>query len=135
LIPISVWSHVKRYIELPKNDDFPKRIRLLDFGEVDELNRVEGGPAPDGRVLVGEYHAKSLGAVGRVTLTDGGARLRFDSFFGSNEYGMAHICEHSWRISSPDSIFLDALLIFDESYSAFRIFSYNARGVLFSRAG
>ncbi len=134
LVPISVWSHIKRFIELPGSEDLTRRIRLMDFGEVDELTRVEAGLIPDARPLAGEYRSNAVGAVARVTVGDDGVRLRFDSAFGSNEYSMVHICERSWRITSPESIFLDALITFNETYDIFRMSAYNVRDFLFNRA-
>ncbi|HEX8756353.1 MAG TPA: serine hydrolase domain-containing protein [Steroidobacteraceae bacterium] len=133
LAPIPVWSHIRRYVELPPSDGAVPRIRLWDFGEPDELTRVEPKPTADASPLQGDYRASGIDAVARIILEANGPRLRFDSPFGSSEYHMTHLCEHSWRISCPDSFFLDAILVFSEAHDAFRIFAYNVRGFRFSR--
>lgn len=133
LVPIPVWSHIRRYVELPPSEGVAPRIRLWDFGEPDDLTRVEPKPTADASPLQGDYRASAIDAVARIIVDANDPRLRFDSPFGSSEYHMSHLCERSWRITCPDSIFLDAILVFSEAYDAFRIFAYNVRGFRFSR--
>lgn len=134
LVPIPVWSHIRRRIEFLGDGIEVRKIRLVDFGDADELVRADAVTTPDVSALVGDYRAPAIESRARIFLRDDAPRLRLDSAFGSMEYSMAHVCEQSWRINAPDSVFLDALLTFSKRYDSFQLFAYSVKGLGFHRA-
>lgn len=135
LVPIPIWSHVRRFIELSGDPQHSTAIRLNDFGNVEELSRVHVPDNAEWNRLAGEYRADVGCAVARILHTAGELTMTTECKFGRAEYAVSVLCERTCRIRFASSGFLDAILVFNEDYSEFHLTSYNVRRLRFARAG
>lgn len=133
LEPISIWSHVKRYVELLGDPRHPSALRLKDFGEVDELSSIDSSIVPQSRPMLGTFREHATGAIATILVGASGLQLRVESPYGSVEYGAEPLTDVACRITCLSSSFLDAIITFTSTYDAFHLSSYNVRRLCFRR--
>lgn len=113
----------------------PSAIRLNDFGDYDDLTRVE--PVVGARVgaVEGRYRSASIKTDVLITLTDKGARMDTVGRFGSAVHHLECLAHDIWRSSPDNELALPpwSILCFSEDFSSFRFSNVLTRNLCFRR--
>lgn len=110
----------------------PNELRLDDFGNIDELQRVAPAVPEERREIAGAYASAASRAHVLIEESDGGLRLRAMGAFGSAEYALECIGERTWRARTDSGPFGGALA-FSRDLSEFRFSTRATRGLPFAR--
>jgi D-aminopeptidase len=135
LWPAGFFRDVKQAITLVGDPVQPTSIRLSDFGNIDNLVRVDTEEAADVSVITGLYRSKVTGTEITVSKTVSGAQLLAVGRFGSVTYSLECLSQGIWRAKSMRSWYRGGILSFERDVRTFRFYSALCRmwGLRFSR--
>lgn len=135
LRPAGTYEMIKWELTLLGDPANPSAVRLVDFGTVDELIRVERSTPHDPQALVGSYRSQSTGTHIVIGGRLGELHLKSTGRFGEVLYKLEWLGELLWRIRSvgTTATFLGGILSFDADYGAFRFSNYRTRALRFQR--
>lgn len=131
--PSGMFSHLKQSVTVVGIADDPHSIRLSDFGNVEELQRVEPVSRTRQQAFVGAYWAKGIATRARVCESDGELECITEGHFGSVRYQLECIGERAWRAKCREVWWLGGILYFEADHSAFRFSTYRTRALVFRR--
>lgn len=131
--PIPIWSFIKRIVTLLGDPANPSSLTLSDFGNRDELMRVNTPHQANIEAVTGRYRSETTGTDILIDRKDNSAWMHTRGRFGSMDYELSCLAEGVWRANSAISIFLDGVLSFDSNTAAFHLSSYNTRSLPFRR--
>ncbi len=133
LWPAGFWAMTRQRIGPVGDPANPTSIRFSDFGNDDELDRIE--PAEERHVtsIAGRYRSDATQT--EVTVVPSGDDLWFHSTgpFGSTSSPLEFLGDGSWRTNSLRVTFVGGILTFEEGGSGFRFTSNTNRRAPFRR--
>lgn len=110
----------------------PKEVELNDFGELDELERIE--PARDTPPLwQARYRSAELGAEAIIDVRNDGATLKMVSALGAREFCLTQLSANVWTIADAPGAATRGLVDFSADGSGFHFSSLRLRGLRFTR--
>jgi D-aminopeptidase len=133
LRPIPIWSFIKRIVTLRGDPANPSSVTLSDFGNRDELTRVNTPRQVNIEAIIGRYWSDTTGTGILIDRKEDEVRMHARGRFGSMDYELSCLEEGVWRVNSAISIFLDSIITFDHDASALYLSSYNTRSLPFRR--
>jgi CubicO group peptidase (beta-lactamase class C family) len=113
LRPPADLSFIKQSVALVGNQFEPNAIRFDDFGNLDELFRVEPEPKADVMTIAGSYRSTSTGTQITIAVTEEGPRLITVGRFGSAKFSLECLGEGVWRAKSMTSASWGGIVSFD----------------------
>ncbi len=109
----------------------PDAIRLSDFGNVDEYQRVESADPPDARKIAGRYRHDASGTEVAIQARDGGARMITAGEFGTVTYDLEGWAPDIWHARDTRMATFNSVLSFDAQ--GFRSSDFSNRFLPFRR--
>lgn len=132
--PVGVFQgYTKQAISLHGDRLQPNAIRLSDFGNRDELTRVEPPGVADDRIIAGQYRSDGTGVDATVSPTSDGARLITVGRFGAAEFRLACLAEGIWRARSVGRMPWGGILSFAKDGATFRFNTFRTWALPFRR--
>lgn len=95
-------GHVRHGVTLLGDPAQPASIQFSDFGELDELVRVEPAARPGVGAAAGRYRCEAMRSEATIFDADGGPRMSAVGPFGSVEYRLESLADGIWRAGSPN---------------------------------
>jgi len=133
LRPIPIASFIQQSVTLIGDPQEPRAILFSDFGNRDELVRVEPIEVGESAKIVGHYRSNSTHTDAIVTGTEQGVQLKMRGRFGSVDYRLDAIGPGLWRATSQSVAFLGGILSFESGAGAFRFSNYRTWALPFIR--
>jgi CubicO group peptidase (beta-lactamase class C family) len=131
LRPSGAFGYLKHTVMLRGDPEKPSAIRFSDFGNPDELVRVEPVGGSDVREIAGRYRSVATGTEATFPCSQDGPQLHTVGPFGSATYALECIAAGLWRATSPMP--RSAILSFDQDAASFRFSSWLTRALPFRR--
>jgi len=121
-----MFSHFKMAVEL-----LPKSIRLLDYGNVDELLALEPVARPDASRIAGRYRSDTTGTEVHIA----GALMRTMGRFGASEHELQCLAEGVWRSTNVNKMMAppSGFVSFPADYDGFEFTNMLTRALKFRR--
>lgn len=118
LAPAGSLDYVRQSLLLRGDAVRPASVALSDFGDADELARVELAGSIDVTAIAGRYRSDAIDV--EVTISDSAEGLRMNSVgrFGATVYTLQCIADRIWRASGYPA-YLGGILSFDTRGAAF----------------
>jgi D-aminopeptidase len=125
----------KQSITLVGNPQYPEAIRFNDFGNADELLRVEQDHRVDERGIVGAYRSDAIRTDATVAKTEIDLRLATRGPFGAMEYRLDYLAEGIWtaKPAIPSRVAYQAGILTFDPDGALVFSSYQFRSPAFTR--
>jgi CubicO group peptidase (beta-lactamase class C family) len=135
LWPTGVFSTWRQGVVLVGNREKPEAVRLNDFGNCEDLVRVEQAEEPRANSVVGHYRSESTGTEATISQTERGARLSTIGRFGKSSHELESLARGVWRstVANPLMLPRTGILSFDEDGQTFRYFNATTRALAFKR--
>ena len=133
LRPAPPFSYLHTSLQPTGAVDEPTEIRLIEFGNVDHLERACRPERAE--TICGRYHSKSTATQATIFETDTGPMLRTVGRFGAACFTLQHLAAGIWRSAAVPAVPLGGILSFDRDGSGFRFSSSRTRGLIFHRVG
>src|SRR5262249_49696365 len=112
LRPSVTFGGFRVEIEVRGPSDRPKSIRLSDFGNEDDLLKVEPATNPNTDEILGRYVYETTGTTAIISKIDDTVKLNTLGRFGSLEYELEYLADALWRATSKQITFVHAVLLF-----------------------
>jgi hypothetical protein len=111
----------------------PDAIRLSDFGNLDELHRVEIDSEQDAASIGGIFRCSTIGTEARIEAQACAGHLRMISSFGCETFALERLADRIWRAKPGNWWPPGGVLIFDDIARTFRFYSVRTRALTFTR--
>jgi CubicO group peptidase (beta-lactamase class C family) len=133
LRPADLFSYMKFVVLLVGDPQSPSSIKFTDFGNSDELIRVEPAEKPDTAAIAGRYRSDPTDTEAIISHAPGGAQLNTRGRFGSSMYLLECLADNIWRTRPTRLPFLGGILLFDADRAKFRYSNLLMRQLPFHR--
>ena len=133
--PVGNAGFIKCEVQFVGDPVTPSSIRVKDFGNRDELFRVNAPNADDFGVIAGQFRSDATGTDATVSLAESGPQIRFNGRFGSVVHKLRHLSENIWRTTPTDPLILPmwGMVVFDQDKTTFKVCNFLNRNVRFRR--
>jgi len=131
LRPVDNFSYLHTSLRLFGDIREPTSARLVEFGNVDDLERVR--KSEQAEAILGHYRAETTGTEAFFLETDTGPILQTAGRFGAARFTLQHLAPGIWRSVAVPAVPLGGILSFDRDGSRFRFSSSRTRGLTFHR--
>jgi D-aminopeptidase len=128
-----IWSEARQSMTLRGDRAQPSSILFSDFGNVDELLRVDERAAGDPEAILGRYRCETANIEATISQADGAPRLQTRGRFGSATYELEHLAERIWRTRPGRLQFLGGVLSFDAAAGSFSYSNWLTRPLQFRK--
>jgi D-aminopeptidase len=110
-------------------------LQLIDYGNTDELSRIEAPQQSDARAIAGVYRSSSAEIEAVLTETPAGPRLRTRTRFGHTDFTLDPLATDIWRARSTGARrHYGGILSFTADHRTFHFSHYLTRSLRFHRA-
>jgi hypothetical protein len=133
LRPQGVYDTWKYEIAVIGSADAPTRLRLTEFGNVDDFLPVGPGEVADPDGVVGQYRSETTGAEVTIVSAANGLRATTSCEFGSATRELECLAGGIWRLKAPDLNAPSGGVLSFDTKAAFRFSSICNRSILFRR--
>jgi CubicO group peptidase (beta-lactamase class C family) len=113
----------------------PRAIRVVDFGNADELQRVKSVAEPDIGAIIGSFRSDSTDTDATIFATRAGLKLRTVGWFGSAVHSLEYLAEGIWRSRQMSSMSYSSVMSFSMDGGTFHLTTSRTRGLEFRRSG
>jgi len=132
--PVPRWSHLKKTITPVGILESPRAIILDDFGNVEELVRVDLRPDADVGGIAGVYRCDSLGAEARIESSPHGPALVTTGRFGSVRYVLRPVSGRLWEVTTNSTEHWGGVLVVSADRRSIALSTWNTHALRFRRA-
>jgi hypothetical protein len=129
-------SYMKKAVTPIGDRAQPNAIRLDEFGNCDELQRVPAENRPEAQAIAGCYTSRTTGTEAVVSASAEGARLRMRGRFGAVDFSLECLAKGVWKakVLSPGVILPPSGLVsFDADGETLRYSTLLTRSLPFTR--
>jgi D-aminopeptidase len=134
LRPVKALASWKRSITLIGSAEHPTALRVVDFGNADELLRLTADEA-DAKAVEGRYRSDAIETEATIRRRDAGLCLHTENRWGSSTFRLEYLCGGIWRASAVDPLIkpLASVLSFDADGDGFGFSNILTRNLRFRR--
>lgn len=134
LRPAGVFDFEKqRVMTLIGDRENPSAIRLSDFGNLDDLERVQPPAEFEMGTIVGRYRSDSTRTEATICKTDDGPRLNTVGLFGSAQFKLECLGNGVWSAKPMGLLPWGGVLSFDRDGAVFRFTTFQMPSLPFRR--
>ena len=133
LRPAPQWSYLRQSITPVGRLERPTAVIFDDFGNKEELVRVEDEPEARLGASAGVYCCDSIGAEVRLEQSSVGATATTVGRFGSTQYVLRPLSERVWEAAARDNEHWGCVLVTSPGGRALRLSTWNTRALPFRR--
>jgi hypothetical protein len=135
LKPTGLTGWLKQLVMLADESAQPASIRLIDFGNEDELVALPPPGRVDVQTIAGRYRSDTTRTDAQIFLADDNSpRLKTNGRFGSVTYELECLASGLWKARSMTAMRWSALLAFDADAPGFTFTSARTSALPFRRA-
>lgn len=135
LWPVGAYAVTKQAITVIGDRQCPSAIRLSDFGNVDDLKRLEPISADHAlTAIIGRYRSETTRTTAEIHTTGETKLLSTQGAFGSAQFTLECLADGVWRARSTNAVTpWGGILSFDAERTLFRFSSFGLRALMFRR--
>lgn len=133
LRPAPHWGYLRQAITPIGELERPSAVMFDDFGNKEELMRVEDEQERRLSESAGVYRCDCIGAEIRLEQAASGAMAITTGRFGSTEYALRSLSERVWEAAAKDSDHWGCVLVLSPDRRSLRLSTWNTRGLAFRR--
>jgi D-aminopeptidase len=131
--PTGIVGYMNMTFALSGNCEAPDSVQFDDFGNTDELTRVDQIDGDDGRTILGNYVSDTNGTTAWIETGQSGVQMTTVGRFGSVRFALEPLAKNIWAAQSSDPLPWSGVLSFSDGKQDFTFSSLRSPNILFRR--
>jgi D-aminopeptidase len=133
LRPIGLYRYEKLSLTRVGSESSPAEIRLVEFGNPDELRRMDPPGTPHAFDIVGRFRSEAIRCELMISESEDGPQLTASGQFGSVVYGLECLADGVWRARSTGIYPPGGILRFHHDMATMHFDTFRSRSLPFTR--